>query len=106
MTEKKTFKNPEVCPYAAGQWTVRELNGKRLGLFPAHEWDMEVTFTKKPNEIKEGSWVYHQLSGSQFHDEVYVLAIKGAWAWVTSSPDQLDAGNFTPDMVVPIDSLS
>lgn len=61
MAEKKTFKDPEVCPYAAGQWTVRELNGKTHGLFSSHEWDMEVTFTKKVPTFKPGWFLYSDV---------------------------------------------
>lgn len=59
MTEKKTFKNVEVVPYAADQWYVRELNGRTHGYFASHEWDMEITFTKKSEPIHVGDMVNH-----------------------------------------------
>lgn len=75
MTEKKTFKNVEVVPYAAGQWGVRELNGSTHGFFPAHEWDMEVTFTKKEKSVAVGDTV------TDGYYDMRVVAIENDQAW-------------------------
>ena len=82
MTEKKTFKNVEVVPYAAGQWGVRELNGSTHGFFPAHEWDMEVTFTKKAEPIQINHLVQ---DADRFIGRVVAIQQDKAWVHYTTN---------------------
>jgi len=62
MTEKKTFKNPygayDTASVIHNGWDLQET----ADLEPAHffnsdEWDMEVTFTRKPFQFKPGTRV-------------------------------------------------
>lgn len=68
MTEKKTFKNPYDISkgidelgwgpdnYQEVIWVDETQSGATVS-FPTEEWDMEVTFTKKPEPIKVGDTV-------------------------------------------------
>lgn len=57
MPETKTFKN-EPSGFANGQPII----GWRMStgdVFSSHEWDMEVTFTRKALNLIPGSTYYH-----------------------------------------------
>ena len=67
MTEKKTFKNVSVYPdYNTKGWTVYN-----EGSFSPNEWDMEVTFTKKPKPFNPGDRVH--VEDSWYHEGGTVL---------------------------------
>lgn len=71
MPEKKTFKNATVWPdYNTKGWTVHN-----EGSFTPKEWDMEVTFTRKPREIQIGDQV------TDGYYKMRVVAIEDYQAW-------------------------
>src|SRR5690242_7978686 len=57
MTEKKTFKNPDL-EYNTDAWHSRDWGWAVGGeVFSDFEWDMEVTFTKKVKPFKQDDLV-------------------------------------------------
>lgn len=91
MTEKKTFKNVLVEPSNSrpGGWFVEAPEGEERHYSP-QEWDMEVTFTRKPGPVEVGQWRVMGKTGEE--SCVYILAIYGLVAWVTDDPEWLSDG--------------
>ena len=81
MTESKTFKNIAWVSgdgNAQSEWIVSD--GPR-SVFSREEWDMEVTFTRKPPQPKAGNRV--DLHGATPGDNLgTVVGVDGQDVWV------------------------
>ena len=105
MAEIKTFKNPLglTSHFAIENWDnspdgkkYYEIYTEELGYqtFPLDEWDIEVTFTRKPKPVEPGQWRTN-FPGTSCEESVYVLAVHGQMAWVSDDPDGLAGGDLT-----------
>lgn len=88
MTEKKTFKNPDLTVFTDGSgWKitpegVTAYSGNHI-LFHANEWDMEVTFTKKAEPIQ----INHLVQDADRYIG-RVVAVQQDKAWVHYTTNQ------------------
>jgi hypothetical protein len=88
MTEKKTFKNPEL-DYNTDAWHSNEWGWSVDNeVFPEKDWDMEVTFTKKVKPVEAGQRRTYK-AGSLSEELVTVIAVSGDLVWVATDPDSL-----------------
>jgi hypothetical protein len=99
MTEKKTFRVNGPLGYGLNyendfhEWRlygVETVFEDGVNAFPTDEWDMEVTFTKKPGPVEVGQWREMGKPGEE--SCVYIVAIHGLAAWVTDDPEWLYDG--------------
>jgi hypothetical protein len=102
MTEKKTFTGDVDIQAYGHHWEIDDNEANRH-TFKHSEWDMEVTFTKKPREVKAGQWM--TVGEMQHAESVYVLAVHGTMAWISDDPDNLAGGELTA-WTVNVDTLS
>lgn len=96
MSETRTFKNAEVSDGGRGITLysrtpgIASMTGAPLGTFMHDEWDVEVTFTRKPRPIRVGDKV-QPIVGRAFVGTVVAIHqihrdgegwLVGEWAWV------------------------
>jgi len=82
MTETKTFKNPHEISsqsYSKLGHNTRVVTEVDDELFASQEWDIEVTFTRKPKPIAVGDKVY---TLNDPNDIGTVIAVYEENAWV------------------------
>lgn len=105
MTEKKTFKNVSSVINTFDPEHTWLVEGFRLAnnTFTHREWDMEVTFTKKPKPVEVGSVVRHKNwpvwldSGEPIYFVVKAIVDKQAWIGYKDQKRE--------DMLASLDSL-